>query len=77
VTDYWLVDGQMHFKTIEDDPRRPAEHAIPYDDVDVQKTIYVNSHRGFRVVFRDEPWQQWLKDHPNDTPSDEPPAQKN
>jgi hypothetical protein len=75
VTDYWLVDGQMHFKMVDDDPTKPAEHAIPYDDLDVQKTIYVNSHRGFRVVFRDEPWQQYLKDHPDATPPDVPPPQ--
>jgi hypothetical protein len=77
VTDYWLVDGQMQFKMIEDDPTKPAEHAIPYDDLDVQKTIYVNSRRGFRIVFRDEPWQQYLKDHPDTTPPDVPPPQKN
>ena len=76
-TDYWLVDGQMHFKMIEDDPAKPAEHKIPYDEMDVQKTMYVNSHRGFRIVFRDEPWQQYLKDHPNETPPDVPPPQKN
>jgi hypothetical protein len=77
VTDYWLVNGQMHFSMIEDDPTKPAEHAIPYDDLDVQKTIYVNTHRGFRIVFRDEPWQQYLKDHPDLTPPDVPPPQKN
>jgi hypothetical protein len=77
VTDYWLVNGQMHFSMIEDDPTKPAEHAIPYDDLDVQKTIYVNTHRGFRIVFRDEPWQQYLKDHPDATPPDVPPPQKN
>jgi hypothetical protein len=75
VTDYWLVNGQMHFKMLEDDPTKPAERAIPYDDLDVQKTIYVNSHRGFRIVFRDEPWQQYLKDHPDATPPDVPPPQ--
>jgi hypothetical protein len=76
VSDYWLVDGQMHFSMIEDDPTKPAEDAIPYDDLDVQKTIYVNSHRGFRIVFRDEPWQQYLKDHPDTAPPDVPPPQK-
>jgi len=76
VTDYWLVNGQMHFSMIEDDPTKAAEHAIPYDDLDVQKTIYVNSHRGFRIVFRDEPWQQYLKDHPDTAPPDVPPPQK-
>jgi len=76
VVDYWLVNGEMHFKMAEDDPTKPTDHAIPYGDVDVQKTIYVNSHRGFRVVFRDEPWQQYLKDHPDLTPPDVPPPQK-
>jgi hypothetical protein len=77
VTDYWLVNGQMHFRTVEDDPTGPADHAFPYDQLDVQKTVYVNSHRGFRIVFRDEPWQQYLKDHPDLTPPDQPPPQKN
>ena len=77
VTDYWLVNSQMHFSLVEDDPTKPAEHAIPYDELDVQKTIYVNTHRGFRIVFRDEPWQQYLKDHPDLTPTEVPPPQKN
>ena len=77
VSDYWLVNGQMHFRMVEDDPTKPGEHAFPYDTLDVQKTIYVNSHRGFRIVFRDEPWQQYLKDHPDTLPTDVPPPQKN
>ena len=77
VTDYWLVNGQMHFSMVEDDPTKQAEHEFPYDELDVQKTIYVNTHRGFRIVFRDEPWQQYLKDHPDLTPPDVPPPQKN
>ena len=70
VTDYWLVDGQLHFSMVSDDPTKPAEHVIPYDQLDVQKTTYVNSRRGFRMVARDEPWQQYLKDHPDTTPPD-------
>jgi hypothetical protein len=77
VTDYWLVNGQMHFSMVEDDPTKPAEHVIPYDELDVQKTTYVNTRRGFRIVLRDEPWQQYLKDHPDLTPPELPPPQKN
>ena len=77
VTDYWFVNGQVHFTMVEDDPTRPAEHVIPYDELNAEKTTYVNTHRGFRIVFRDEPWQQYLKDHPDLTPPDLPPAQKN
>ena len=76
-TDYWFVNGQVHFSMIEDDPTKPAEHVIPYEELDVQKTIRVNTHRGFRIVFRDEPWQQYLKDHPDLIPTDVPPPQKN
>jgi hypothetical protein len=70
VTDYWFVSGQMHFSMVEDDPTKPTEHVIPYDELDLQKTTYVNTRRGFRIVFRDEPWQQYLKDHPDLTPPD-------
>jgi hypothetical protein len=68
VSDYWFVNGQVHFKAGGNDPTRPDEQVIPYDDLDVQKTVYVNSHRGFRVVVRDEPWENYLKDHPDLTP---------
>lgn len=58
VTDYWFVNDQVHFRTAEDDPSKaPSEHVIPYEKLDVQKTVYVNTHRGFRIVVRDEPWQ--------------------
>jgi len=55
---------------------KPAEHVFPYDELDVRKTIDMNTQRGFRMVFRDEPWQQYLKDHPDSTPPDVPPAQE-
>jgi hypothetical protein len=77
VTDYWFVNGQTHFTLIEDDPTKPVEHVIPFDELDVQKTTYINTHRGFRIVFRDAPWQQYLRDHPDVTPPDVPPLQSN
>ena len=77
VTDYWFVNGEVHFNSIEVDGTKRAERVVPYDDLDVQKTIYMNTHRGFRIVFRDEPWQQYLKDHPDSVPTDVPPPQKN
>jgi len=69
-TDYWFVSGQVHFRTVtvKDDPTRTGERAIAQDELDVRKTIYVNSHRGFRMVVRDEPWEEYLKDHPDVTP---------
>jgi hypothetical protein len=50
---------------------------IPFDELDLQRTIDVNTRRGFRMVLRDEPWQQYLKDHPDLTPPDLRPPQKN
>lgn len=69
-TDYWFVDGKMHFTMIEGDAASPVEHVAPSDELDVQKTTYVNTRRGFRMVYRDEPWAQYLKDHPDLTPPD-------
>ena len=76
VTDYWLVDGQMHFRTMDEYGERAGERSIPYDDLDLPKTMDVNTRRGFRIVFRDEPWEQYLKDHPDSVPTDVPPPQK-
>jgi hypothetical protein len=68
VTDYWLVDGQLHFTMIEEENAKPAEHVIPFDELDLQKTVDVNTHRGFRFVLRDEPVDQYLRDHPDAEP---------
>ena len=66
VTDYWLVDSQFHFTTIE--RGKPAEQTIALDDLDLQTTIEVNTRRGFRVVLRNEPLEQYLHDHPDVIP---------
>jgi hypothetical protein len=68
VNDYWFVNEQMHFTVMEADPLRPVEHVLPSDQLDVQKTTSVNAARGFRMVRRDEPWPQYLKDHPDANP---------
>ena len=70
-TDYWFVNGQVHFSMIaelEDGARRSVEHVIGFDELDLQKTVDVNTRRGFRLVMRDEPWQQYLRDHPDANP---------
>ena len=41
------------------------EDAAPIGDLDVQKTVDVNTRRGFRVVMRDEPVEQYMHDHPD------------
>jgi hypothetical protein len=61
---------------LEEGATKPAEHVIPLDELDLQKTIDVNTRRGFRVVLRDKLWQQYLKNHPDLTPPDLAPPQK-
>jgi len=74
VTDYWFVNDQVHFTTVEEDGTKSAEEVIGLDELDVQKTIKVNTRRGFRVVRRDESLEQYLRDHPDaNAPLLEPP----
>jgi len=68
VYDYWFVGGEVHFNAVAEGGMRSAEQVIGLDELDVQKTSEVNTIRGFRVVMRDEPWEKYLKDHPDATP---------
>ena len=68
VTDYWVVDGQLHFMMIEGDGTKPAEHMIPFDALDLQTTVDANTRRGFRFMLRNEPFEQYLRDHPEGPP---------
>jgi hypothetical protein len=68
VTDYWVVDGQLHFTMIEEYGAKPVEHTIPFDALDLQKTIDANTQRGFRFMLRNEPVEQYMRDHPDQTP---------
>jgi hypothetical protein len=74
VADYWFVNGKLHFLTAD----QGAEQVVDSDELDYQKTAAINTRRGFRVVLRDEPWQQYLRDHPDVTPPLlAPPAPQN
>lgn len=68
VADYWFVNGQVHFIAVEEGGAKAVEHVIGFDELDLQKTIDVNTRRGFRVVMRDEPLEQYMRDHPDATP---------
>jgi hypothetical protein len=68
VSDYWFVNGQVHFIAVEEGGAKSVEQTIPFGDLDVQKTVDVNARRGFRVVMRDEPIEQYMHDHPDLTP---------
>jgi hypothetical protein len=68
VTDYWVVDGQLHFKLIEEIGQKPVEHTIPFEELNLQKTIDANTRRGFRFVLRNEPFDEYVRDHPEGPP---------
>jgi len=69
VTDYWLVDGQLHFTMIDQNVTKPAEQVIPFDALDLQTTVDANTRRGFHFMLRNEPVDQYLRDHPDAPPS--------
>src|SRR5579872_452406 len=68
VTDYWLVDDQLHFTMIEEEGGKPVEHVIPFDALDLQRTVDVNTGTGFRFMLRNEPLEQYVRDHPEGPP---------
>lgn len=69
VTDYWLVDDQLHFTVIEEAGTRPVEQSIPFEALDLQKTVNANMERGFRFMLRNEPFEQYVRDHPEGPPA--------
>ena len=76
VTDYWVVDDQLHFRTMEDGGTKSVEHVVGMDQLDQQKTIDLDNVRGFRFVLRNEPMEEYLKDHPVGGPSAPVPPQR-
>jgi hypothetical protein len=69
VTDYWRVDDQLHFITIEEGGTKSVPHAVPFGDLDVQRTTDSDAAEGFRFLVRDEPIEQWLQHHAQHTPA--------
>src|SRR5579864_8265547 len=68
VTDYWRIDDQLHFITIEEGGTKSVPHTVPFGDIDVQRTTDADAAGGFRFVVRDEPIEQWLQHHAQHTP---------
>ncbi len=65
VLDYWLVNDQLHFTTLDASGTQSGEHTVDFDQLDLQKTIDVNTQRGFRFVLRNEPLEEYLQEHPD------------
>ena len=67
VTDYWLIDSQLHFTIVGQDGK-PEEHVIDFNALDLQTTVNANTRRGFRFMLRNEPFEQYVRDHPEGPP---------
>src|SRR4051812_2159856 len=55
VADYWRVDDQLHFVTVEEGGTKSVPHIVPFGDLDVERTTAAAIAQGFRFVVRDEP----------------------
>jgi hypothetical protein len=61
VADYWRVDDQLHFITVEEGGTKFVPHTVPFDDLDVERTKDGAKAGGFRFLIRDKPIEQWLE----------------
>jgi hypothetical protein len=77
VTDYWLVDGQMHFMTLDEHGTKLVEQVRDFADLNLQTTVDVNTERGFKFMLRNQPIEQYLRDHPDVSPQENPSPPKN
>lgn len=66
VTDYWLVDEELHYAMREGG--KNVEHVIAFDELDLPRTIDVAKQRGFVFVLRDEPAESYMEHHPEIQP---------
>jgi hypothetical protein len=54
--------------SVSEEGTKAEEQAVPFDELDLQKTVDVNTKRGFRFMLRDEPFEQYVHDHPEGPP---------
>jgi hypothetical protein len=68
VTDYWVVEGQLHFVTVDESGQKTVEHVVPFDTLDVQTTNDDSTSRGFKFQLRNESLEQYFREHPEVVP---------
>src|SRR5215472_6137081 len=68
VTDYWVVEGEIHFLTVDESGQKTIEHVLPFDTLDLQTTVDDNTSRGFKFQLRNESMEQYFRDHPDSVP---------
>ena len=77
VTDYWLVNGQLHYLTLDARGVKATENVVPFDALDLQTTVDVNTERGFKFQLRSESMEQYFRNHPEVVPKVDPEAPRN
>jgi hypothetical protein len=75
VTDYWLVNDELHFTTLDATGTTQTENVVAFSELDLQKTVDVNSAHGFRFVLRNQPVQEYLEQQQNGPETPAQPAQ--
>lgn len=68
VTDYWVVDGRLHFLTVDESGQKTVEHVVPFDSLDLETTRDDASSRGFKFQLRNESMEQYFREHPEVVP---------
>jgi hypothetical protein len=68
VTDYWVVEGQLHFLTVDESGQKIVEHVVPFDTLDLQTTTDDATSRGFKFQLRNESMEQYFREHPEVVP---------
>jgi len=50
LSNYWVAGGQLHYVT-----QYGGENTVPLEQIDIQKTVDVNAHRGVTVTLKPAP----------------------
>jgi hypothetical protein len=75
VTDYWVVNDELHFTTLDATGTTQTEQVVAFSELDLQKTVDVNSAHGFRFVLRNQPVQEYLEQQQNGAETPAAPLQ--
>jgi hypothetical protein len=63
LTNYWVAGGKLHYLT-----QYGGENSVAMDQVDMQRTVDVNAHRGVTITLRPAPEASAAPDSPAPAP---------
>ena len=68
ITDYWIADNKLHYIT-----NYGGENSIPLDQLDIQRTVDVNTKRGINITLKPAPQSQQAQPPEPDAAPPAPP----